>query len=156
MIKNYDDALEFLRSNKSEKAFFSGTKSDELLAKAEEVLSLEFSPMYRRFLSEFGAGSFGSIEFLGIIDEDFEESCVPDGIWYTLSERQNSNLPNNLLVIYETGDGDLYCQDYSNIENYEPKIIVYSPGTSNQEKNFEIVANSFGDFFTERLNFAMS
>jgi hypothetical protein len=152
MVKNYDEALMFLRNDNSGKSFFSGEKSDVLLIKAEKVLALKFSLMYKRFLSEFGAGNFGPIEFLGVIDETFEESCVPDCIWYTLIERQNSNLPNNLIVIYETGDGDLYCQDYCNVDDSEPKIVLYSPGLSNKEQTYEIVANNFGDFLIEKLN----
>lgn len=152
MIRNFEEALEFLRNNESGKVFFSGAKSEELLSKAEEALSLKFSPMYRKFLSEFGAGSCGPVEFLGLIDEDFEDSCVPDGIWYTLNERQSSNLPNKLIVIYETGDGDLYCQDYSNIDEFEPKIVVYSPGSNIQNQTYEVVANNFGDFLTAKLN----
>lgn len=150
MINNYDEALEFLRKDNSGKAFFSGSKSDDLITKAEDALSLKFSPMYKKFLYEFGAGSYASFEILGVIDDDFEESCVPDGIWYTLNERESSNLPNHLLVIFETGDGELYCQDYSNIVALEPKIVVYSPGVDHQ--NYEVVANSFGDFLVEKLN----
>ncbi|TWH76381.1 SMI1/KNR4 family protein [Sedimentibacter saalensis] len=152
MIRNFEEALELLKNDKSGKAFFSGSKSEELLSKAEEALSLKFSPMYRKFLSEFGAGSYGSVEFLDLIDEDFEDSCVPDEIWYTLNERQSSNLPNNLVVIYETGDGDLYCQDYNNIDATEPKIVAYSPGVSYPNQMYKVVAQSFGAFLTEKLN----
>lgn len=156
MLKNYEDALEMIRNDNSGKAFFSGSKSDYLIDKAEDVLGFKFSPMFKKFISELGAGSYGSIEFLGIIDDDFEESCVPDGIWYTLNERKSSKLPNNLLVIYETGDGQLYCQDYNNIENAEPKIVLYTPGVGIDEQTFEIVANNFGEFFTEKLNTEIS
>ncbi len=150
MLNNYNEALEFLRNDKSGKAFFSGNKSSKLLKMAEEKLSIEFSQMYRMFLSEFGAGSYGAIEILGIIDENFEDSCVPDGIWYTLSERQISKLPNNLLIIYEAGNGDLYCQDYGSVTNSEPKIVIYSAGSG--EQTIEVVSNNFGEFLIELLN----
>lgn len=156
MLKNFEEALEMIRNDNSRKVFFSGSKSDDLIDKAEVVIGFKFSPMFRRFIRELGAGSYGSTEFLGLIDDDFEESCVPDGIWYTLNERKSSELPNNLLVIYETGDGQLYCQDYNNIENSEPKIVMYLPGLGNEEQTYEIVANNFDEFFIEKLNVELS
>ncbi len=38
------------------------------------------------YLKTFGAGNFGAQEIYGIINADFENSSVPDAIWYTLTE----------------------------------------------------------------------
>jgi len=62
-------------------------------------------------LIEHGAGSFGSSEVYGVVGTGFDESSVPDGIWYTLSERKESNLPSTMVVIFNDGTGDLFCID---------------------------------------------
>lgn len=152
MIKNYEEALEFLRKDKSGELFTSGVKSEELVKKAEEILSLKFSPMYKKFIREFGSISYGGVEIYGVFDDDFENSGVPDGIWYTLDLRRTCNLPKNLLVIYDLGNGEIYCQDYNKVDESEPKIVVYVPGFDNQDQTYEVIADNFGDFLVRQLN----
>jgi hypothetical protein len=103
--------------------------------------------MYREFVKRYGAGNFGAQEIYGVIGEDFENSSVPDAIWVTLSERKEFNLPQNLLVISDTGMGEWYCLDFNqcNIEG-EPLVIVYD-----YEQECEVVSNDFGDFLLSRV-----
>lgn len=92
-----------------DKAHFAGPRPEALIVAAETALRLLFPPVYRQFLLDYGAGNFGKAEFYGAIDQDFEKSSVPDGIWYTLTERANAGLPVDLIVVGDTGTGDLYC-----------------------------------------------
>ena len=84
---------------------FEGPRSEELVALAESKLDLTFPPTYRRFLLEYGTGTFGTAEFYGVIHDKFENSAAPDAIWYTLSERRQGRLPRNLVVVGSHDEG---------------------------------------------------
>ncbi|MDQ6597965.1 SMI1/KNR4 family protein [Bacillus salipaludis] len=95
---NYERALILLEQNKEE-CDFVGERSELLIDKAEKELGIKFSKMYRHFLNSFGAGNFGSQEIYGVLQDDFENSSVPDAIWYTLTERKETGLPDKFLII---------------------------------------------------------
>ena len=111
-LETYQKAKEIIL-NEDEFADFVGGHTDDLISLAEEKLGLKFTGLYLDYLKTFGAGNFGAQEIYGIINADFENSSVPDAIWYTLTERKEINLPNNLLVIYDTGSDELFCLDYN-------------------------------------------
>lgn len=149
---NYQKAVEIMSKNK-EKCHFIGEHSKELIEKAEDVLGIKFSKIYKEFLIKFGAGNYGAEEILGVIDDDFEESSVPDGIWYTLTEREEVDLPMNLVVIYETGGDELICLDFNNLnEEQEPVVVAYIPGENNKNQKYEKIADDFGDFLLQLVN----
>lgn len=148
-LETYQNARAKILNN-SEKSFFVGPRSDELISLAEEKLGLKFTGFYLDFLKSFGAGNFGSQEIYGIIGDDFENSSVPDAIWYTLTERREVNLPSNLLIIYDTGSGELFCLDFNHRE--EPNVVQYIPGVESNEQTFEVIANDFGDFLLDLVN----
>ena len=149
---NYQKAIEIMSKN-NKKCHFIGERSEKLIEKAEEVLGIKFSKIYKEFLLKYGAGNYGSEEILGVIDDDFEESSVPDGIWYTLTERDEVDLPMNLVVIYETGDDELFCLDFNNLnEEKEPVVVTYIPGEDNRNQKYEKVADDFGDFLLQLVN----
>lgn len=105
---------------------------------------------YLDYLQTFSAGNFGAQEIYGIISADFENSSVPDAIWYTLSERKEINLPSNLLVIYDTGSDELFCLDFNQLDyKGEPKVVSYVPGVELENQTYEIIANDFGDFLLD-------
>lgn len=83
--EDYERAVGFMKKH-PELRHFVGARSETLVKAAEEKLDLTFPPSYRRFLLEFGAGSFGASELYGVIDENFENSSAPNGIWCTLQE----------------------------------------------------------------------
>lgn len=144
--ETYQEAIKLMMQNEEE-CDFVGERTEELIIKVEDAIGYRFSNMYRDFVLKFGAGNFGSQEIYGVIDEDFENASVPDAIWYTLSERKESNLPNHLLVIYNTGMGDLYCLNFKELnEDGEPNIVGFIPGVDIVEQEFTQIANDFGDF----------
>ena len=150
-LENYEKAVQIIKNTNS-KSSFIGVRTDELISKAEEVISLNFTGTYRDFLKNYGAGNFGSEEIYGIIDDDFEDSSVPDAIWYTLSERKEINMPRNLLVIYATGDGELYCLDFNRINGEkEPAVVSFFPGFDLNIQKYEIIAKDFGEFLLQRV-----
>ncbi|PAD45917.1 SMI1/KNR4 family protein [Shouchella clausii] len=148
-VETYQKAKEIIM-NEEEIADFVGERTDELINLAEEKLGLKFTGLYLDYLKTFGAGNFGAQEIYGIIDADFENSSVPDAIWYTLTERKEIRLPDNLLVIYDTGSDELFCLDFNQRDdNGEPKVVSLVPGVDLESQTYEIIANDFGDFLLD-------
>lgn len=144
--ESYQTAKQIILS--SDASDFVGGCATELIDKAENKLGIDFTGLYRDYLLTFGAGNFGAQEIYGIIHDDFENSSVPDAIWCTLTERVESNLPNNLLVIYDSGDDELYCLDFKQY-NEEPKVVVFVPRVTLENQKYEVIADDFGDFLLE-------
>jgi antitoxin YobK len=130
-------------------AFFAGERAEELVARAEDALGVRFPPTYRRFVRELGAGSFGSREFYGVIDDDWADSAVPDGIWYTLSEREEG-LSDRFVVVGAVGDGTLYALDTARApDGGEAPVVVVDPGAPDLDED---VAPDFGTFFRQQID----
>lgn len=148
-VETYQKAKEIIM-NEEEIADFVGDRTDELISLAEEKLGLKFTGLYLDYLKTFGAGNFGAQEIYGIIDADFENSSVPDAVWYTLTERKEIRLPDNLLVIYDTGSDELFCLDFNQRDdNGEPKVVSLVPGVDLESQTYELIANDFGDFLLD-------
>ena len=146
---SYQEAIKLMEQNKSE-CFFKGHSSESDILIAEEALGLKFRGTYKEFLLNYGAGSFGSQEIYGISSLNFENSSVPNGIWYTLTERREANLPSNLLVIYHTGGDEIFCLDFSRLDvNGEPPVVAFVSGVDLKYQNYEVIANDFGDFLLD-------
>lgn len=131
---------------------FSGGVSEEVVNKAEETLEAIFPKSYRDFLLRFGAGNFGFVDIYGLIDDDFYNSGIPDAVWYTLQLREEVNLPKNLVVIHDTGGGELFCLDTSapNV-----RVVAYAIGYDLEVQTYEIIANGFGEFLLNRVEFVL-
>lgn len=145
-LEDFINAVKIIEENKS-KAFFAGNRSESLIKEAEKALGITFPETYRQFLLKYGAGNFGGSEIYGIIDENFINSSIPDGIWFTLIERKKICLPQNLVVIYSTGDGDLVCLDTG--KNRESPVIIFQPGVPLELQRGEVISEDFGRFFLE-------
>lgn len=151
-LENYNKALQLMNRNEN-MCHFAGPRTEELICLAEEAVGFKFSLIYRDFLKKFGAGNFGGQEVYGVIDEDFEDSSVPDAIWFTLTEREEAAFPENLIVIYDTGSEELFCLDFSKLnEMDEPKVVSFIPGQPLSSQSYETVANDFGDFLLDLVS----
>ncbi|CEG25314.1 SMI1/KNR4 family protein [Bacillus sp. B-jedd] len=148
-VETYQKAKQIIQTNE-DLADFIGGRTNELIKLAEEKLGIKFTGLYLDYLQTFGAGNFGAQEVYGIINNNFENSSVPDAIWYTLTERKEINLPNNLFVIYDTGSDELFCLDFNQLdEKGEPKVVSFVPGIDLESQSYEIIANDFGDFLLD-------
>ncbi|MEC2159695.1 SMI1/KNR4 family protein [Virgibacillus halodenitrificans] len=151
-VENYQKAKGIIMNEEGISDFVGG-QANELISLAQEKLGLKFTGLYYDYLKTFGAGNFGAQEIYGILHADFENSSVPDAIWYTLTERREINLPNNLLVIYDTGSDEIYCLDFSqHNDNGEPKVVSFVPGVKVENQTYEIIANDFGDLLLDLVN----
>lgn len=150
-IESYSQAKQLILNHK-DRGFFAGPRPEGLIEAAEHKLGLKFTGTYLDFLRSFGAGNFGSDEVYGIIDGDFEDSCVPDAIWFTLNKRKEIDFPQNLLVIYDTGSDELFCLDFNRRSTAsEPIVVAFVPGLDHDMQTNEVIANDFGDFLLEMV-----
>ncbi|MEC2072506.1 SMI1/KNR4 family protein [Alkalihalophilus marmarensis] len=134
-------------------ADFTGGASFELIRAAEDKIGLKFTGAYLDYLKTFGAGNFGAQEIYGILNDEFENSSVPDAIWFTLTDRRESNLPANLLAIYDTGSDELFCLDFNQLDSIgEPKVVSFIPGVALDSQTYETIAESFGEFLLKMIN----
>jgi hypothetical protein len=148
-IQDLDIAFELIAKNGG--GDFDGRKDPVLVDKAEKRLGAKFPPSYKKFLNVLGCGDIKGLEFFGIINDDFENSSVPDAIWLTLDERK-AGLPNNLILVYAAGEGTYCAIDTSQVNfNNENPVIAYLP-----DGGTKIVANDYGSFFLSELKTMLS
>lgn len=133
-------------------ADFHGPKAEALIVHAEQALGLTFPPTYRQFLSRFGCGAVSPHEFYGLVDDDFENSSVPDAVWLTLQLRRTTQLARSLVLVSETGDGGYYAIDTSQVTAAgEGPVVEWWPGLPNAVGNGRTVCDDFGSFLLQRI-----
>ncbi|MBC2168890.1 SMI1/KNR4 family protein [Listeria booriae] len=150
-IESYNKAKEIIEAN-DELVDDFGEMQESLIIKAQKELGVDFPDEYKYFLTDFGALTFGSIEIYGVFKEDFENSGVPDAVWATLNERKLVNMPQYLVVIYNTGMGELLCLNFRDLnDNQEPKVTSYFAGFDESAQKHEVLYESFGDFILDMV-----
>lgn len=150
-LTTYSKAKKIIEDNNELLDSFEGANK-KLIEKAEAVLNVTFPNDYKQFLLDFGAITFGSTEIYGIFTEDFEKSGVPDAVWATLNERKLVNMPDNLVVIYNTEMGELYCLNFNNLNhNNEPRVTSYFAGFDEDAQENEVLYDDFGEFLLDIL-----
>jgi hypothetical protein len=147
--QNITEGMGIIEANRG-RAFFAGRRNIALVVAAEGVIGGSFPPSYREFVLQLGAGNFGSTEFYGVIDENFYDSEVPNGIWLTLRERVDSKLPFNYIIVSATGDGAFYCVEMSR-ETDTPVFIFHPNVPRSAQVKREIIARDFGEFFLTQI-----
>ena len=137
-MADYERAVAVIEENEDD-ADFAGPRPPELIARAEQAAGVRFPPTYRRFLSEYGAGNLGSTEIYGVIDDDFENSALPDAIWHNLTSRREG-----LFAFYAVGEGTEFCLDTTRTApDGEMPIVAVDPSGETKEE----VAPDFGSAF---------
>jgi antitoxin YobK len=141
-LSDYEEASELIASQ-PDLGDYAGPRDEELVRAVEQRLGVEFPPSYRRFLRDFGAGSFGGQEIYGVIDADFENSGIPDAVWHTFSLRDDGDIPPELVAIYATGDGEQLCVQSGTVDT--PMLAIW-PGSGEDP---EVAESDFGTWLKE-------
>ena len=113
-MQNYEKARELI--DEAGGGDFEGAKPETLVVKAEAALGVKFPPSYRRFLLELGCGDINGVEIFGLINDNFEKSTVPNGIWLTLNERRSIDLDPAYVIVGDGGDGTYYALDTRQVD----------------------------------------
>ena len=144
---NIENAFEIIENN-IESSDFCGPISAGKVSSAEEILGLKFPKSYSMFLEKYGAGDIAGIELFGIIKDPATDSqMIPNGIWLTLNLREESNLPQELVVVSETGYGPYYVIDTSlKDNNLESPVYIWDIGDQRER-----VSDTFGEFLSSLL-----
>jgi hypothetical protein len=155
-LADYEAARELVLRH-DDLADFVGERPDELVAQAEEALGSRFPPSYRSFVGELGAGDIAGEEFYGVIDDNFDSSGVPNGVWLTLQEREDSGLPSDLIIVYGDAEGAYYALDTTRTDGSgEHPVLLWTPGASEPGDDLETVASDFGELFRTRIEAGLS
>jgi len=135
-------------------ADMSGPRPLILFRKAEAALGIRIPPTYRDFLLRCGDLTFGSMEIFGLFPSDFESSCIPDAIWYTLDNRRLFNVAPTLILVQPSGYGSDYAIDTSrtNADGDSPVVEVY---INEDETPWQDVAEDFGAFLLDRVKWEL-
>jgi hypothetical protein len=146
-MTDFYNALDLIKANFGD-SDFEGSKAEELIANAENILGIQFPPTYKEFVRSLGAGDIAGIEFYGIINNNVDHSSIPDAVWLTLHERRRSQLPLFYIVIGSTGEGNYHVIDLSrkNTDGESP-VLEWSPG----EGVIQQVALDFGNYMFQLL-----
>lgn len=144
-IQHYDEARRLIEHSGGD---FEGPKPESLVIKAESALDLSFPTSYRRFLLEMGAGDINGLEICGVINDNFEKSSVPNGVWLTLNERKAIGLNPAFILIREAGDGSYYALDTRLKDGSGEAAVVH---LSADGKHSQKVADNFGSYLLDAV-----
>ena len=139
-----------------ELAAFAGGIPFEAIGIAEQTLGVTLPESYRDFLTRYGAGSFGKtlIFGLGVPDTD-----LPNVVYATLDmQTQDDWFPADLVVITDTGEGDLLCLATTRkSEEYEGEcpVVQWIPERSFEEQAFETIHKTFAHFLLRAVRVAV-
>ena len=151
-MADYDSAVSLIAKH-PQCARFVGPRSPAIISEAESALGIRFPPTYRRFLLEFGAGEVDSIEFYGIPGADLVSKPLPSGIRQTVGLRQKYGFPDDLLIVGDVGNGELYCLETKS-NGSEGAVIAIQPGQAPLLR--DPVGTGFGAFFLNQVQQALA
>jgi antitoxin YobK len=149
-MEHYQQARLLIRKH-LDLLYFTRPSKEDLIVKAEIALGVEFPPLYRLFLSEWGFIRFAGAEIYGIADSDFTNTPVSNDIRQTL-ELRRYGLPNYLILISFLDDGEYAALDTRS--SYEPDqcpVIDCAPGIYQLSDQPEKLAEDFGQFFLNEV-----
>lgn len=132
----------------------AGGASQECIRKSEDMLGLKFSRQCLHFYEKCGYLSFFGSEVFGI-DPDDSETLEGNSVAYALHDREEFNLPQNWLPIYNFDEGELAYLDFGNLnkENEPPVIVCRYDGTAYEV--LETIAEDLGAFLLDLVEDAL-
>lgn len=142
-FQNFEKAMELAKGKK----FYTtaGGRTEEEIKEAEKLLGIQFSGQYRVFNEKYGYVSFFGNEIFGIDPNDLDE-LEGNSVAYALNDREEYNLPDYMLPIYNYDDGCMAYLDYSVLnDDGEPRVIM-AEYTGEEYEVVEVLAEDFGDF----------
>lgn len=128
-----------------------GPRDEDLVRAAEDALGVTFSPTFRRFVSELGAGGFGAAEFYGVTSSQCQNSSVPNGIWVTLYSRERFRLPRHVIALQFDEESNILATDTSRSSPVnEHPVALWCAGLEPEPEEVRAVAGDFGEFLPDR------
>ncbi len=137
-------AADIIDANYDLAGFVGGVPFEEVWV-AESYLGVSFPNSYKEFLQRYGAGSFGGVDIYGL---GAPETGLPNVVWATDALRASDDFfPEDLVVIQDTGQGDILCLVTSRMnDDNECPVVQWIPEMSFEEQAFEQINSTFAHF----------
>lgn len=145
--QNYVKAMELAPKCK----FYTtaGGKTEEEIKKAEQMLNLEFSNQSREFYKIYGYLSFYGNEIFGIDPEDDSGILEGNSVAYAINDREEYNLSNEWVPIYNFEDGNMAYLDYSYLNSEREPRVIRAFYNGSEYEIVETLAEDLGDFILQ-------
>lgn len=110
-LKSYKETQRIIKENDHNLQIDMDPAPESFIKETEKILDLKFSDDYIDFLKDYGFLGYGSLELYGVTNGDPYVKSVFNTVWMTLDERKNYNLPQQFVIVAESGMGELYVLD---------------------------------------------
>ncbi|WP_375580449.1 SMI1/KNR4 family protein [Marivirga tractuosa] len=130
----------------SSEADFTGAVTDEEITEGERLLETKFPPSFKQYLREFGALSFESEEFYGIISGEIPANCAPCTLFATLNARKRGDISETMIKVKSSGYGPMFSIDMSDVDENGEGKVVETPLSYKSTQEKTVIANSFAEF----------
>ena len=129
----------------------SGPKPEEMVAAAEAKLGVPFPPSFRQYLLKWGNVSFEGIEYYGLTqNSDFDNSGIPNCVWYTLKQRRQVGLPDHLIIFLNHDGDEFICIDTDHVLDGDERGIAF---WNNAERTVsDQLAITFAEYLHDELS----
>lgn len=146
-MSSQDDVDQLLRDSD---AFVAGGQTETMVAAAEAKLGVSFPPSFREYLLKWGNLSFGSYEYYGLTrNGNFENSTIPNCVWFTLRKRSQVGLPHSLVIFRNNDDDEYVCIDTDHVLNGgERGIAIWDNVERSVSQSLQM---NFMDYLREEL-----
>ena len=126
-----------------------GGVSDEMIKEVETKLNVKFPPSYIYFLKELGFCMLSPHEFIGIPNKP---NYLELGVVRETTEARKRELPDNFVVVFETGEGSKILINTTEIEN-EGEAVLYSWDVypKFKESDLKRVYSNYGSFLKDKV-----
>jgi antitoxin YobK len=137
-------AAEIIEANRGSAEIVGGVPFEEVWV-AEGKLGVTFPESYKQFLQQFGAVNLAGSQIYGLGAPD---TGLPSVIFATETLRASDDFfPADLVVIQDTGEGDLLCLATSRMSDEgECPVVQWIPEMSFEEQAFEVINSTFAHF----------
>ncbi len=150
----FDDGVRRLRESGIE-LFGGKSATEEQIEQLELKLDVSLPTSYKKFLSVFGNLVFEGREIYGWTASGFEAKSVPSVFFATKSLRERGIISETMVHFMDSGYGPSFVIDCSKFNNYN-EAPVYEVSAGGTSHGCDEIAASFGDFFLEQANDAIS
>lgn len=145
--QNFRNAMEL--APKCKFYTIAGGKTEEEIKKAEQLLNVKFSRQSREFYEKYGYLSFCGNEIFGIDPDDDSGILEGNSVAYAINDREEYNLPNDWIPIYNFEDGNMAYLDYTSPNSEEEPSVIMAFYNGNEYEVVEALAEDFGDFILQ-------
>lgn len=127
----------------------AGQQTDDLIEKIEKAYGFKLSQQHREYYKEYGYIMFFGTEIYGIYKEVFEGIYAGNAVIATLQDREEYNLPEEWIPVFDYDDGYKAYLDYTHLNLEQEPRVVLGIFTGKEYEITEIISEDLGDFLLE-------